>query len=131
MASHSEPRILSFRASAAIVKGRAVKIDSDRETIVECSANGDGAIGVAQNALSTADAAAGVHCEVALQGGGGKGLAGETITAGKLLVPASDGDLEQTNASGDRVIAMAMEDAVAGDLFAIEISHAVASAADE
>lgn len=131
MASHSEPRIYAFKAGGAIAKGSAVKFDSADDQVVECSANTDAAIGVAQNTLTAAEATQGLLCEVALPGGGAKGLAGEAITRGKFLVPAADGDLEQTNASGDRVIAMAMEDAVAGDIFAIEVVARVAVGADE
>lgn len=131
MASSSEPRILSYKAGGAIALGQAVKFGADRETVVACSANTDAAIGVAQGAISSDDATAGVRIEIAIQGGGGKGLAGETISAGKFLVSAADGALEQTNASGDRVIAMAMEDAVADDVFAIEVLNRVAVGADE
>lgn len=131
MASHSEPRIYTYKAGGAIAKGSAVKFDSADDQVIECTANTDACIGVAQSAVTAAEATQGILVEVALPGGGGKGLAGETITRGKFLVPASDGDLEQTNASGDRVIAMAMEDAVAGDLFAIEVVARVAVGADE
>lgn len=131
MASHSSPRILAYKAGGAIAKGSAVKFDSADDQVVECTANTDAAIGVAQNTLTAEEATQGILCEVAIAGGGGKGLAGESITRGKFLVPASDGDLEQTNASGDRVIALAMEDAAAGDLFAIEIIPRVAVGADE
>lgn len=127
MASTSEPRIYVFKADGAIAKGRAVKIGSDREHVVVCSANSDKAIGIAQSASSAAEE----KIEIALPGGGAKALAGESITAGKYLVPASDGDLEQANAEGDPVIAIAMEDAAAGDLFAVEVCIATAHAADQ
>jgi hypothetical protein len=127
MASSSAPRILVYKADGAIPKGSAVKIGSDREHVAIGAANTDGCIGVAQSASSAAEEA----IEVAIPGGGGKGLAGETISAGKLLVSHTDGTLYQANASGDRVIAVAMEDAVSGDLFAVEVIVATADAADQ
>jgi hypothetical protein len=127
MASHSEPRILVYKADGAIPKGSAVKIGSDSEHVVVGSANTDDCVGVAQNAVTAAEDLV----EVALPGGGGKGLAGESITAGKLLVSHTDGSLVQTNASADRVIGMALEDASADDVFAIEVMVAVAVGADD
>lgn len=132
MASHSQPRILSFKASGAIALGQAVKlVSADKETVEACSANTDAAIGIAQGDIEAVDATAGIRIEVALPGGGAKAKAGEAITAGKFLVPAADGELEQTNASGDRVIAMAMEDGVEGDVIAVEVMARVAVGADE
>lgn len=131
MASTSAPRILTYKGGGAIAKGSAVKFDSADDQVIECTANTDAVVGIAQSALTAAEATQGIMVEVALPGGGAKGLAGETITRGKLLVPATDGDLEQTNTSGDSVCAVAMEDAVAGDIFAVEVIRAVATAADQ
>lgn len=127
MASSFKPNLLAFKADGVIAKGSAVKIGSDSEHVVECSANTDEAIGVAQGDASAAEDIV----EIAIPGGGGKGLAGESITAGKFLVSAADGDLEQTNASGDRIVAMAMEGASAGDLFEIMVLCGVAVGADD
>jgi len=127
MASHSEPRIYTYLAAGAIAKGKAVKIGADAEHVAVGAANTDGCIGIAQSASSAAEE----RIEVALQGGGAKGLAGETITAGKLLVSHTDGSLYQANASGDRVVAVAMEDAVVGDIFAVEVCLGTADAADQ
>lgn len=126
MASHSPSRIQTFKAGGAIAKGKAVKIGADREHVVVGAANTDSLIGIAQNAATAAEDLV----EVALQGGGAKGLAKESITAGKLLTSNADGALEQTNASGDRVIGVAMEDAVAGDIFAVEVVVCTADGAD-
>lgn len=127
MASTSAPKIKTYLADAAIAKGQAVKLGSDEKHVAKGAANTDDCIGVAQSAASAAEEA----IEVALPGGGAKGLAGETITAGKLLVSASDGDLEQTNSSGDRVVAVALEGAAAGDLFATEVLLGVAVGTDD
>jgi len=127
MSSHFKSNILTFKADAAIAKGKAVKIGSDREHVAVSAANTDASIGIAQNAAVNA----GDPVEVALPGGGAKGLAKESITAGKFLVPNADGSLEQTNADGDRVIGMAMEDAVAGDMFSVHVVACLATAADK
>lgn len=127
MSSQSQSRYLTFKADGAIAKGKAVKIGSSREHVAVAAGNTDPCIGIAQNAAVNA----GDPVEVALPGGGGKALAKETITAGKLLVSNADGALEQTNADGDRVIAMAMEDAVVGDLFAVEVVACLATGADK
>lgn len=117
MASHSAPRILAFKADAAIAKGQAVKIGSDNEHVAKCSADTDKAIGVAQSVASAAEDV----IEVAIPGGGAKGLAQTTIAAGKLVGPHSDAGLKPVDTAGDRFIGMAMESAVAGDLFDMEV----------
>lgn len=127
MASCSKPRIMTFKAGGAIAKGKSVKMGADREHVVVGAGNTDSLVGIAQNAATAAEDLV----EVAIVGGGAKGLAKESITAGKLLVSNADGSLEQTNAAGNRVIAMAMEDAAAGDLFGVEVVVCVASAADQ
>lgn len=127
MASHSTSRILTFKAGGAISKGKAVKIGADREHVVQSAGNTDPSIGIAQNSAANAED----PVEVAIQGGGAKALAKETIAAGKFLVPNADGSLEQTNADGDRIVAVAMESAVAGDIFAVEVVLGLATAADK
>jgi len=126
MASCSKQRMMTFKAGGAIAKGKAVKMGADREHVVVGAANTDGLIGIAQNAAVNAEDLV----EVALPGGGAKALAKESITAGKLLTSNADGALEQTNASGDRVIAVAMEGAAAGDQFAVEVVVCTADGAD-
>lgn len=117
MSSHSYSRILAFKAGGAIVKGSAVKAGADRTKVVVCSATTDKSIGVAQNDA----AAAGDFVEVALQGGGGKGLAGGTVAFGDMLAPTTDGSLITTTTAGDRIVGMAMEDGVVGDVVAVEV----------
>jgi hypothetical protein len=126
MASYSTPRIQSYRAGGAIAKGKAVKIGADREHVVVCAATTDKAIGIAQNAVTTAEDLV----EVALPGGGGLALAQTTVAAGKHVVSHTDGALKPIAAANDRVIAMAMEDAVANDLFAVEIISCQATATE-
>lgn len=117
MSSTSEPKILTFKASAAIAKGKAVKIGASNQYVTACSASTDKAIGVAQNAAAAAED----MVEVALPGGGGKALAQTTISAGDFLTPHTDGTLKPATGPTDRVIAMAMEDAVAADVLSTEV----------
>lgn len=130
MASHTQPRIYSFKGGGAIALGQAVKLSAD-DTVVVCSANTDEAVGIAMSDLSADDATAGVRVEVALPGGGAKAKCDGAVSRGKFLVPSADGELEQTNASGDRVIALAMADGVAGDIIPVEVVARVAVGADE
>lgn len=113
MASSLAPVILTFKADGVIAKGKAVKIGSDSKHVVLCSLASDHGIGVAQGDAAAAED----MVEVAVVGGGAKGLAQATISAGQLLVSHTDGALKKASALGDRVVAVAMEDAVAGDLF--------------
>ena len=124
MASIVQPNISTFNAGATIVKGHAVKMSSD--SVVECTANTDRAIGIAQNS-----AASGEKVEVAMPGGGGKFVASETIGQGLSMVPHTDGTAAKANAEGDKVIAIALEDGVAGDLMSVMVCKLTAHAADE
>lgn len=118
MASHSEPRIYKFKNTAAIAKGKAVKLSGTAgDTVVVGAANTDRCIGVIQNDATSALEGA----EVALQGGGGKGLVGESVAAGDYLVSHTDGSLYKANAEGDHVVAIAMQAGAANDLIAIEV----------
>lgn len=124
--SHRKANILTYKAGAAISRGQAVKFGADKEHVVKSAGNTDMNIGIAQNDAASAEDLV----EVAGIGGGGVALAKEQISMGKLLVANADGSLEQTNADGDRLVAMAMEDAVAGDLFGVDIVMGLATKAD-
>jgi hypothetical protein len=126
MASSSQPKIVALLAGAAIAKGKAVKKGSTDSYVIAGTANTSRCIGVCQNAPAAADDVA----EIALNGGGGKGLLGETVAMGDLLVSHTDGSLVKANASGDHVIAMAMKDGVANDLIDIEVMISQAAAAE-
>lgn len=126
MSSHSEPRIYTFKNTAAIAKGKAVKISGAAgDTVVVGAANTDKCIGIIQNAASSSLEGA----EVALQGGGAKALLGESVSAGDYLVSHTDGSLVKANAEGDHVVAVAMQDGASGDLIAVEITLFTAHAA--
>jgi hypothetical protein len=124
MASHSKPRIQTYTVSAAITKGKAVKFGSSDEAVVVGAANTDRCIGIIQNSPTTS----GDMAEVALQGGGAKGLLGEGVTRGDDLVSHTDGTLVKPNAEGDQIIARAMESGDSGDLIAVEVYMATAHA---
>lgn len=129
MASTSHPKILLFKQSGAtgIAKGVAVKLAVDNKHVTPCSATTDAAIGISQGVSVNAED----FIEVALPGGGGKALAHTTITLGQLLVSHTDGSLKPTTAAGDRIIGVAMDSAVIGDLFYAEVVSAIAGGASE
>lgn len=126
MSQSSEPKIYSFIADGSIAKGKAVKVGSGylNGHVRIGAANTDRCIGVIQNEAT----ASGDTAEVALQGGGAKGLLGETVSAGEDLVAHTDGRLVKPNAEGDQIIARAVESGVENDLVAIEVYYATAHA---
>jgi hypothetical protein len=117
MASTLQPKILTFQASGVIARGKAVKfVASNANKVAVAAAATDDVIGIAQNAVAD-----GEFVEVAVIGGGAKALAQTTIAAGLLLVPHTDGALKPIAAANNRVIALAMDDAVAGDIFDVMV----------
>lgn len=126
MASSSDPKIYVLLAGAAIAKGKAVKIGADDNHVIAGTANTSRCLGVCQNEVTTAED----NVEIALPGGGAKGLLGETVAAGDLLVSHTDGTLVKANASGDHLIAKAMEGGASGDLIDIEVIAGHAAAAE-
>jgi hypothetical protein len=73
--------------------------------------------------------AAGDLIEVAVPGGGAKALAKAGIAAGDILGHNADAAVQKAAAQHDRVIAMALEDAVAGDMFSVLVVHGMATQA--
>lgn len=126
MSSTYTPHILTFKADAAISKGMAVKIGTDKDHVAKAAATTDKCIGVAQNAATAAED----KVEVAMPGGGGKVLAKTTFVAGDLLGPNADGTLQKVASASDRYIAMALEDASANDLCAAHIVAGQATASE-
>ena len=117
MSTYAQPNILTFRAGAAIAQGCVVKPGASREHVLVSAAATSKNIGIAQNAATAADD----KVEVALAGGGAKALAGGTIAMGDLLTSDANGKLVATTTAGDRYVAMAMEDALVGDLFSVHM----------
>ena len=125
MASHSNPRIYSFLADGSIAKGKAVKPGTDKNHVAIGAANTDRCVGITQVEVT----GSGSIVEIALPGGGGKGLLGENVSAGDDLVSHTDGSLVKPNAEGDQIIARAMQSGSSGELIAVEVYLATAHAA--
>ena len=120
MSSMVKPLIATFEAGAAITKGQAVKFGSNNKTVVKCAATTDNAIGIAQNVAL----AAGDLVEVALPGGGAKGLAKATIALGDILGVNADGSIQKLASASDHIVGQAFDAAVAGDIFAMHVLSA-------
>lgn len=117
MSSTLRPQVISFKAAAAIAKGKAVKKGSADTHVAVCSAASDKSIGILQEATTAAEDVA----EVAVAGGGGKALLGGTVAMGDMLVPDSDGALVASTSNAEKHIAQAMQDGVSGDIIAVLI----------
>jgi len=117
MSSTLTPVVNTYFCDAAIAKGKAVKIGTDKQHVAVGAANTDKCIGIAQNTVTTAEDAV----EVAMVGGGAKGLLGEGVSAGAYLVSHTDGTLVKANTAGDHVCAMALEDGDASDLINVAV----------
>lgn len=120
MSSCPERKIYAFSAGGTITKGLAVKFSGTN--VVAAAATTDNSIGLAQT-----DAASGEQVEVAMPGGGGFAIAQGTIAAGDRLVSHTDGKLKKAAAANDIIIAQALESAVAGDIFAVQVVFAQAT----
>lgn len=117
MASMVKPLIATFEADGAIAKGQAVKFGTSSKRVTPVSATTDLSIGVAQSVTVNA----GDLVEVALPGGGAKALAKTTIAKGNILGHNADGSLQKLASANDKIIAQAMDDASAGDIFAVHV----------
>lgn len=123
MSSIVKPNIVTYEADGAIAKGQAVKIGSARTRVAVVSATTDMSIGVAQNVAVNA----GDLVEVATVGGGAKGLANSVIAAGNILGQNANGGMQKAAAANDRCVGIALESAVAGDLFSMVIDLGMAT----
>ena len=117
MSSYAQPNVLTFKAGAAIPNGSVVKPGADNAHVLKSVLATSKNFGIAQNAASAAED----KVEVALPGGGGRALAGGSISFGDLLTADTNGALVATTTANDRVIAIAMEDASSGDLFSVHV----------
>ena len=116
MASSLAPRIQAFKSDGAIAKGSAVKLGTDEKHVAVGAAATDSLIGLAQSAPAAAEDVT----EVAVSGGG-KGLAGGTIARGDKLTSNGSGALIATVVASNRIVGHAMEAAVVGDIFSVQI----------
>lgn len=117
MSAMVKPLIATFEVDAAVAKGQAVKFGTSNKRVTPVTATTDLSIGIAQNVAVNA----GDLLEVALPGGGAKGLAKTTISKGNILGHNADGSLQKLASANDKIIAQAMDDAVAGDIFAVHV----------
>lgn len=117
MSSYAKPKCLAFKCGAAIPEGSVVKPGADNKHVIKSALATNKHFGIAQNATTTAEDAV----EVAMPGGGGKGLAGGTVSFGDMLTSDTNGALVATTSASDRIVAVAMEDAVVGDLFSLHV----------
>ncbi len=124
MASSQIPRIGAYLAGGTIVKGHAVKLTAE-DTVIECTANTDETLGLAQSAASS-----GQTVEVALPGGGGKALLGENVLINAHLVSHTDGTLVKVNSTSDRVCARATVAGSSGEIIGVEVMHGTGFASE-
>ena len=125
---YTKPNTYTFVAGGTILKGNAVKLDTDnQELVVECTGATDKSIGIAQE-----DAATGKQVEVALAGGGAvaKVNGSAAVLEGQLMVPHTDGTLKKVAAANDRFIAVAMKDGATGDLIPVQVLIGQATATE-
>lgn len=126
MASSREPEVITYKADGSIARGKAVKIGSDKEHVAIGAANTDDCIGITLDEVVASDDLV----EVCRVGGGALAKLGENVVAGKNLVSHTDGTLVKANASGDRVIAVALQDGSSGDLIDVDVVKFLALAAE-
>lgn len=117
MSSYAQSIVLTFKATAAIPKGSAVKAGANNTLVAVAAASTEKIIGIALNAAL----AAGDLVEVAL-GGGAAGLAGGTIAFGDLLTSDASGALIVTTTATHRIVGVAMDAAVVNDLVSVQVA---------
>ncbi len=119
MASSSAPRILTFKAAAAMAAYKAVKAGADDQHVAVASAGSDKVIGIGQSAPTAAED----PIEVAINGGGAKALLGVGGAAfGDKLVSDASGTFIVSTTANDRVVCIAMGAGVAGDVIGVEVA---------
>jgi uncharacterized protein DUF2190 len=105
-------------AGAAIAKNRIVKFGADQNHVIQGAAATDKLIGVADNI--GADAAED-RIDVIMEG-----IAlvtyGGTVTCGDMLTSDATGRAVSTTTAANRVIGVAMDDGVVGDIGSVRIS---------
>lgn len=117
MASHSDPRILSFKAGADLSakQYRFVKFGADDEHVVAASVASEVVLGVLQSAPTAEQVA-----EVALNGGGAKLKLAGTVTRGAYIRNDANGD-GIAAVAGEKYGALAMASGVSGDVIPVEV----------
>ncbi len=121
MAASSSPRIQTFKSSAARAAFVCVKKGANDQTVAIASAATDKIIGVGQNVVAAIGSEFELS-EVAINGGGAKIKLGGTVAVGDLVTSDASGFGVATTTANDRVVGVAMEDGVAGDVIGIEVA---------
>ena len=119
MTAHMTPQYMTPAptvGATALSRGEAVKFSSG--VLVACD---DGASSVGDRAMGFVmhDAAIGATASIAVAGGGGVAIAAGTISKGDALKTDANGHVVATSTSNNVISAIAEEDAVDGDVFAI------------
>lgn len=119
MASYPQPNIYTYKTdSATISVGMVVKAGSDESHVALASAATDLAVGIAMSPTTAVEDA----IEVAMAGGGAKGLLGGPVAFGDLLASDASGKLVATTTANNKVIAQALQAGVANDLISVMVS---------
>lgn len=120
MASCSDPRIRTYRASGTIPARRFVKLDTgsaDKDpTVVVCESGR--ALGISMN---DSDVTTGNSVEVALPGGGAVLKLAGTVSLGQSIKPTTGGKGVVTASAGDYAGAFGVEKGVDGDEIGVEV----------
>ncbi len=120
MSSSSEPRVKAFKADGVIGQYRFVKPGTDEDHVAQAGV-GDTPIGVAQVAAAAAEDLVEVH----LLSGGTLVQAGGAISAGDSLKPDANGKAVAAAVAADKAGGLAMDAAVADDVFYAELDYHV------
>ncbi len=117
MSSFNAPRIINYKSTNDLSADSnlflAVKLDANAQIVLGDA--GSLAVGFLLNTPNVDQVA-----EVAAIGGGAKAVAGGTITAGDQLKVDANGKLVLASVANDLVVAIAQDNAVMNDVFAVE-----------
>ena len=116
MATYLEPKVLTFKATAAIGQYKIVKGGADNEHVTVAAAGSDNSVGVAMGAATVAEQ----FIEVAVAGGGAKVQLGGTVAFGDKLTANASG-LAVVAATTNDVVGVAMEAGVSGDIIGMVV----------
>ncbi len=121
----SVPLSSGFRAGGTINVGRCVKISADN-TVVQCTAATDGAIGIAKRSMrdtpgltgsdNTIAALAGEGCEVFTTGAIAPAITGAAVTAGNWVTSDATGKVIPAAGATTRPVGYAREGAAAANI---------------
>lgn len=98
---------------------------ADLEHVAKATAATDKIIGTANHDVEYNSASGDEPLEVCMNGGGAPFKAGGTIQLGDMLTADANGDIVATTTSGNRVVGVATQDAVVGDIFGGEVALSV------